>query len=544
MKVILREDTSGVSEVIGTILILSMTVVLFSVIIIWVGNIPTPVAQSRLDLRSELDPIYNAAGVETGVNITLVHQGGEPIQPVPTVIYVTSQRGANPPQTSIFTLHKYVQALGNGLLDGRDSVWDIGERWNYNTPALRSSDAITVTVVDISKSQVVWSAPMNAPQGTRPPVFIDKWTDGVCATDAIDPVQAQLGFCLFAKVTDPDGDLNPNSVYATITTWYGSGTVCELPMKMHDDGVAPDLAAGDTVFSLGANACVNPPYPALSWAGSIILLNATDMRGHQTTTRLVLDVVQQTGGGGSTTTIPSALWQYIGYIQIRTGEVWVSNLQNPYTTATTVQPYRVTKDQLNGNGGPLFHFKMANHGNTTIFLDGWTMAYFKSSQSAGGFPLFVVAPCDGTRPASPTGIAAYPGTATNPNDFAYAHGGSPSLPVGCSPTSPSSVFDINPLNQETGGTPYVVLVGAKSPFRNDWPQQFGTDSMFINILISGMAGPGNYTYSMLLGNGPNPFNCQGLGANYNPINHLNDPIAACRSTWYAQVIPFIGMVVY
>src|SRR6059036_1194319 len=83
MKVILREDTSGVSEVIGTILILSMTVVLFSVIIIWVGNIPTPVAQSRLDLRSEMDPIYNA-GVEVGVNITLTHQGGEAIAPVPT----------------------------------------------------------------------------------------------------------------------------------------------------------------------------------------------------------------------------------------------------------------------------------------------------------------------------------------------------------------------------------------------------------------------------------------------------------------------------
>src|SRR2546427_449937 len=74
MKVILREDTSGVSEVIGTILILSMTVVLFSVIIIWVGSIPTPVAQSRLDLRSQMDPIYNGAGVEVGVNITLTHQ--------------------------------------------------------------------------------------------------------------------------------------------------------------------------------------------------------------------------------------------------------------------------------------------------------------------------------------------------------------------------------------------------------------------------------------------------------------------------------------
>ena len=37
----LRKDTKGVSEIIGTMLILSMTVVLFSVIIIWVNSFPS-----------------------------------------------------------------------------------------------------------------------------------------------------------------------------------------------------------------------------------------------------------------------------------------------------------------------------------------------------------------------------------------------------------------------------------------------------------------------------------------------------------------------
>src|SRR5207249_7957349 len=50
MRTILREDESGVSEVIGTILILAMTVVLFSVIIVWVSAIPTPAAQARTDI--------------------------------------------------------------------------------------------------------------------------------------------------------------------------------------------------------------------------------------------------------------------------------------------------------------------------------------------------------------------------------------------------------------------------------------------------------------------------------------------------------------
>src|SRR2546427_12184271 len=139
MKVILREDTSGVSEVIGTILILSMTVVLFSVIIIWVGSIPTPVAQSRLDLRSQMDPIYNGAGVEVGVNIMLTHQGGEAIAPVPTIIFESLQRGTKPPRPPMIKPHMRDQRFGVGLLDGRGSDWNLGGRGNYQTPRLASS---------------------------------------------------------------------------------------------------------------------------------------------------------------------------------------------------------------------------------------------------------------------------------------------------------------------------------------------------------------------------------------------------------------------
>src|SRR2546425_10157513 len=71
MRTILREDESGVSEVIGTILILAMTVVLFSVIIVWVTAIPTPAAQARTDIRYAKNLINNGRGVEIGVNLTL-----------------------------------------------------------------------------------------------------------------------------------------------------------------------------------------------------------------------------------------------------------------------------------------------------------------------------------------------------------------------------------------------------------------------------------------------------------------------------------------
>ncbi len=548
MKTILREEKSGVAEVVGTILILAMTVVLFSVVILWVSSVPTPVAQTRVDLFSQMSPMYDLRGLEIGVNLTLTHEGGEPLQPVSTLVYVTAVRGTNPPTTEKVTLHLYNGRLANpnGLLDGRESIWNIGERWAYQSFGLRSSDAITVTIVDTTRGVVVWSGLMNPKAGTRPPIFTNIWTDGVWATEAPDPVQAGLGFYLATEVMDFDGDLNPLSVYATITAWYGSGTSCAGPLQMKDDGVAPDRVAGDHIFTLGGNVCMSPPYPPLTWAGTVILLNATDLQRHQATDRFVLNVIPPTGGGGgggfNLTTIPSELWQYIGFVQIRTGEVWVSNLSNSYAATNTYQPFRVLASQLNGNGGALFHFKMANHGNTTIFVDGWTEAFFQNTQSSSGFAMYVVAACNPLLAANAGGAVAYPGTTANINDFQYARAGS--LPAACSSSAPRGVFDIDPFNQEKGGVPYTVLVYNLLPFGTGRVKQWQSASYFMSILVSGMSGPVNYTYSMLAGGGPNPYGCPGLGPAYNPHEHLLDPIVACRTQWYAQVIPFIGMVVY
>src|SRR3989441_1085873 len=304
MKVVLREDESGISEVIGTILILAMTVVLFSTIIIGVSTIPTPVAQGRLDVASEMDPMYNGAGSEIGVNVTLTHQGGEALQPPPTIIYVTSQRGSNPATTDVQRLHLYNKLLAtpSGIIDGTDIVWNVGERWGYKNFTLRSTDQITITIIDTLKSVVLWTALLTPPAGSRPPVFVDKWADGLYSTTAIDPVQSGIGFFVFAKVADPDGDLNVNSVYATITAWYGTGDPCAQPQKMTDNGLYPDRVAGDGVFSLGGLSCMKSPYPSLSWDSSIILFNATDKRGHATQSRMILSVVQgPTGSGGGGT---------------------------------------------------------------------------------------------------------------------------------------------------------------------------------------------------------------------------------------------------
>jgi hypothetical protein len=302
-----------------------MTVVLFASIILWVGSIPTPTTQTRVDLRPTMSPVYDGSGTnEIAVNISLLHRGVESLNPAVTFIYVISVRGSNQPSVDREVLHKYNPILGtpSGLLDGADTVWNIGERWAYLNFTLRSTDSITVTIVDTSKNLVVWTAALTGPAGTRPPVFVAKWADDLSGTASIDPIQATLGFILYARVIDPDNDLNRNSVYATVTAFFGQNSTCANPQKMHDDGVYPDIAAGDDVFSLGANGCQDPPYPSYpSWDGSLILMNATDLQGHPTDTRLRLVVVPRTSGGGGS----------------GTGS-WVNLLADQTTTATSLQP--------------------------------------------------------------------------------------------------------------------------------------------------------------------------------------------------------------
>ncbi len=293
MKIVLREDESGVSEVVGTILILAMTVVLFSTIIIWVSSIPTPVAQTRLDVQGTLTPKY-VSGIEQGDWINLTHEGGEALQPSTTVIYVQDQKGSGVPTTATLHLQLYtISATPNGLLDGSDRVWNVGERWSYlSNSSFHVSDKITVTIVDTSRSTVVWTSTLSPPAGTRPPVFLNVWANRYIGVATISTPVTGAPVYIFAQVMDPDGDLNSNSVFANLTI-ISSGN-CAGPLKMYDDGSNSDQQAGDGIFTLARTSCLTPEQ---SWDGSIVLFNATDLKGHQSTTRMTLHVVPGPTGG-------------------------------------------------------------------------------------------------------------------------------------------------------------------------------------------------------------------------------------------------------
>jgi hypothetical protein len=428
-------------------------------------------------------------------------------------------------KTDIVTLHAYngLLATPNGLVDGTDTSWDAGERWAYKNFSLRSTDLIQVTIVDITKSVVEWSSAINATTGARPPVFVQKWVDGNPSTSGTDPVIERGGFSVYAQVIDPDGDLNMNSVFATLSSWFGTGNACESAQQMRDDGVAPDRVAGDGIFTL-ANVCTNAPFPNLNWDQSIILFNATDKKANVATSRIILAVQPAAGGsgtGGSTT------WPYVGFAQVIWNGFWVTNLNNPYNTATTLSPYRITKAQLTGTGGPMFHLKMSNHGNRTIFFDGYSGLGFTRSTGAAAPPsVFLTKIVDPTKAANNGGTAAYPGTAGSQNTFAFA-----------------SVLDINPSSSDAGGLPTEIYLASASPFTSvTLPTQpaltaanTNAGTYVVQIVVSGIIGPNLMTYGQILTR---------WGATYNPWDHLNDADLTTRTYWYSQLIEFASITIF
>lgn len=294
----LRSDESGVSEVVGTLLILAMTVILFASIIIWVSSIPTPPATTKLDVEASYVPILLSGD---GANLTLRHRGGEDLFPTDVRIYITIERNGLPSTSVLKTKGIYTSGPLNGktygLVDGNDAVWNIGERWQWSNYSALSTDKISATLVDLSRNVVLWSGTILGAPGSHPPIFLDKWADREWTTPSIDPVYTAAPFHILARMVDDDNDLI--SVTGVLTIFFGSPDSCKDPQALYDDGTRGDGVAGDGIWTL-YRTCMDSP--SLQWDGSIVLFNATDANGHYTNSRMTLRVLPNPSGapgGGS-----------------------------------------------------------------------------------------------------------------------------------------------------------------------------------------------------------------------------------------------------
>src|SRR5438445_1032904 len=135
-----------------------------------------------------------------------------------TRIYITITKASGASRTEVLRTKGTIAWGPNtgsayGLIDGKDSTWNINERWSITNKTVLPADKIRASVIDVQRSTLLWSEDILGPVGSHPPLFLEKWADGNPDTTAIETPKTGSPFVIYAKVTDQDGNLQ--SVNAT-----------------------------------------------------------------------------------------------------------------------------------------------------------------------------------------------------------------------------------------------------------------------------------------------------------------------------------------
>jgi Archaeal Type IV pilin, N-terminal len=245
-----------VSEVVGTILILALTVTLFSSIFFFVSTFPKPAQQPSSQFEGQLYTSTITKGSHTWTNIssvTITHLGGPILYNFNTVFYVVSQ--AHPQNTTA----TYTMTSG-GLGASPSTSWGTGQVWNLTLAPdhLTLPDNITVTVV--SGSNVVYRQTLPGTNPTIPPIFDNEGTSPATPT-------AGSSFSIWAQISDPFLRITSKQVYVNVTT---PGLTCSNPLSAYSTNMTTKLqmsynASNGLWFLSGCSTTTSNTYYVTIW---------------------------------------------------------------------------------------------------------------------------------------------------------------------------------------------------------------------------------------------------------------------------------------
>jgi hypothetical protein len=247
----------AVAEVVGTILILALTVVLFSAIFFFVNTFPRPPTQSSNQFQSTL--LYNAAGTKyTGIEI--LHLSGPTIFNGGTNIYLFQQT----PYAALCPASGCT--VSQGL--GGAQAWTLGQTWTvmFNV-TVSAPNNVTATI--ISNNVLLYSQSVPGLNTNFPPVF-----NSVSTTT---PLVHNTAFTVSAVITDPNLPTNCGSVVKTCgVTLLASG----LPSANATGLVKMTYAAGK--WSVTMNQIAGVWWQSAAGTYQLMVI-ATDELGLQNT---------------------------------------------------------------------------------------------------------------------------------------------------------------------------------------------------------------------------------------------------------------------
>ncbi len=188
-KKIVRKE-KGVSEVLGSLLVLAITVLLFSTVFYYVNTLPTPKAQTYAQFNAKLN-LVNVSG-SLYANITVENVGGESLKDWQTEFIVVIDTTAKQYMLS-------QPPLSTQAFD-KDGKFSQGEAFYYNSSwdgiTVSQYSDISVMLYDMSTQQVIWSAKLLG-QANTPPIAISIYS-------IPGPIKIGSYARIYAIIFDPD----------------------------------------------------------------------------------------------------------------------------------------------------------------------------------------------------------------------------------------------------------------------------------------------------------------------------------------------------
>ncbi|MEM2900416.1 MAG: CARDB domain-containing protein, partial [Thermoplasmata archaeon] len=239
----------AVSDVVGNIILLAVTVMMFSGILIYSMNLPKPEVQSHIRFSASLTL------TETGyANITVTHTGGDNIKvaDVRIAIYIDGN----------------IESIRLSASPGWGNVehWKTGVSWKYTTTTPVSiSSTVNVLVINDITNKVIFSSALLGGSTNLPPMVLKIFSTP-------DPILIGKNYQFFAIVWDPDGNLDINSIYINVTNLYNDGVTRVIKMnRVKDDLYATNATNLATSLSL--------PFDKSLKGEKSVKVNATDRLG-------------------------------------------------------------------------------------------------------------------------------------------------------------------------------------------------------------------------------------------------------------------------
>jgi FlaG/FlaF family flagellin (archaellin) len=382
----------AVSEVVGTILILALTVTLFSSIFFFVNTFPKPAQQPSSQFQGQLYTTTVTKGTHTWTNVTYVtitHLGGPVLYNFNTVFYVVSQ--AHPQNTTA------TYTLTNGGFGAAPSAsWGTGQVWNLSIAAdhLTLPDNVTVTVV--SAGNVVYRQTLPGTNPTIPPIFDNEGT-----SPAI-PVTGST-FSIFAQISDPFLPTSSKQVYVNITT---SGLTCTNPQSAYSSNTTSKLqmtynGTNGLWFLSGCQTSTSNTYYVTIWV--------TDKNPLQIQTSSIIFPLYVSSSGSVGPTCSNT---------------YTAGLVANPTTTTDGQSVTLTLTVTNGNVCDWIYISGAYTGSVTAgtYTAPATSSYSLQTVPAGGMLTLSTTWTTPTATCGHSGTGTCTGTATITFTFSYSSG--------------------------------------------------------------------------------------------------------------------------